>query len=148
VVVNQALCNLTLGEAQLLAGRLEDAHTVAKGALTLARAHQERGNEAYILHLLGEIAMRRDPPDVALAAAYYQQALVLAEALGMGPLQAHCHLSLGTMYAKAGQWEQAHAALSTAIEMYRSMEMTFWLPQAEAALAQRGGAEKPERGVH
>jgi hypothetical protein len=26
--------------------------------------------------------------------------------------------------------------LSTAIEMYRAMDMTFWLPQAEAALAQ------------
>jgi tetratricopeptide (TPR) repeat protein len=86
VIVNQALCNLTLGEAQLLAGRLEDAHALAKGALSLARTHQERGNEAYILHLLGEIARRRDLPDVALAAAYYQQALVLAEALGMRPL--------------------------------------------------------------
>jgi hypothetical protein len=52
------------------------------------------------------------------------------------------------MYAKAGQWEQAHAALSTATQMYRTMEMTFWLPQAEATLAQRGGAEKPEGGVH
>ena len=30
----------------------------------------------------------------------------------------------------------ARAALSTAIEMYRAMDMTFWLPQAEAALAQ------------
>jgi hypothetical protein len=26
--------------------------------------------------------------------------------------------------------------LSTAIEMYQAMEMTFWLPQTEAALAQ------------
>jgi hypothetical protein len=26
------------------------------------------------------------------------------------------------------------AELSTAIEMYQTMEMTFWLPQAEAAL--------------
>ena len=34
-----------------------------------------------------------------------------------------------------GQWEQARAALTTAIELYRAMEMTFWLPQAEAALA-------------
>ena len=32
--------------------------------------------------------------------------------------------------------EQAHAALLTAIAMYRTMEMTFWLPQAEAALVQ------------
>ena len=28
---------------------------------------------------------------------------------------------------------------STAIAMYRAMEMTFWLPQTEAALAQMEG---------
>ncbi len=54
----------------------------------------------------------------------------------MRPLQAHCHRGLGTLYAKIGQREQARAALSTAIELYRAMEMTFWLPEAEAALAQ------------
>ena len=50
--------------------------------------------------------------------------------------QAHCHLGLGTLYTKMGRREQARAELSTAIELYRAMEMTFWLPQAEAALAQ------------
>ena len=40
------------------------------------------------------------------------------------------------LYATTGQREQAHAALTTAIELYRAMDMTFWLPQAEAALAQ------------
>jgi hypothetical protein len=35
-----------------------------------------------------------------------------------------------------GQREQARTALTTAVEMYRAMDMTFWLPQAEAALAQ------------
>ena len=55
----------------------------------------------------------------------------------MCPLQAHCHHGLGTLYARIGQQEQAHAALSTAIAMYRTMEMTFWLPQAEATLAQK-----------
>jgi hypothetical protein len=54
----------------------------------------------------------------------------------MRPLQAHCYHGLGTLYAKLGQREQACAALSTAIELYRAMEMTFWLPEAEAALAQ------------
>jgi hypothetical protein len=29
--------------------------------------------------------------------------------------------------------------LSTAITLYRDMEMTFWLPQAEAVLAEVGG---------
>ena len=54
----------------------------------------------------------------------------------MRPLQAHCHRGLGTLYLKTGQQEQAHAELSTAIALYRAMDMTFWLPQAEVALAQ------------
>jgi hypothetical protein len=54
----------------------------------------------------------------------------------MRPLQAHCFRGLSTLYAATGQREQARAALSTAIEMYRSMAMTFGLPQAEATLAQ------------
>lgn len=64
---------------------------------------------------------------------------MMAEELGMRPLVARCHLGLGTLYAKTGQWQQARAELSTAIEMYRAMAMTFWLPQAEAALAQVEG---------
>ena len=40
------------------------------------------------------------------------------------------------LYATVDQRAQAHAALTTAIELYRAMHMTFWLPQAGAALAQ------------
>ena len=54
----------------------------------------------------------------------------------MRPLQAHCHRGLGMLYARTGQREQARTELTTAIALYRAMEMTFWLPQAEAALAQ------------
>jgi Flp pilus assembly protein TadD len=54
----------------------------------------------------------------------------------MRPLVAHCHLGLGTLYARTGQRQQARTALATAIDLYRAMDMTLWLPQAEAALAQ------------
>ena len=57
----------------------------------------------------------------------------------MRPLQAHCHHGLGTLYATTGQREQARAELSIAIELYQAMDMTFWLPQAEATLAQVEG---------
>jgi hypothetical protein len=57
----------------------------------------------------------------------------------MRPLQAHGHRGLGTLYAKLGQQEPARRELSTAIEMYRTMDMTFWLPEAEAALVQVEG---------
>ena len=129
-----ACCSLSLGEAQMLAGRLEEAYTLAEHTLTHAREHKERGNEAYAWLLLGDIAARRDPPQRELAAAHYRQALVLAEELGMRPLQAHCHRGLGTLYAKTGQPEQARTELATAIDLYRAMDMTFWLPQTEAAL--------------
>jgi hypothetical protein len=33
----------------------------------------------------------------------------------------------------------ARAALAAAIDLYRPMDMTFWLPQAEAALEQAEG---------
>src|SRR5262249_4772927 len=93
----QMLLRLPLGEAQLLAGRLEEAHALAEDALAHARAHQERGHQAYALRLLGDIAMHRNPAESALAEAHYRQALTLAEELGMRPLQAHCHRGLGTL---------------------------------------------------
>ena len=136
LVYIQALCGFSLGEAQMLASRLEEACALAEQALAHARAHQERGHQAYALHLLGEIAAHRNLLDVDEAASHYRQALTLAEELGMLPLQAHCHRNLGTLYAKTRQQEQARAELSTAIEMYRAMDMTFWLPQAQAVLAQ------------
>jgi tetratricopeptide (TPR) repeat protein len=146
-VAFQALCRLPLSEAQLLADRLEEAQALAEQALMLARAHQERGHQAYALRLLGDIAARRELPQGEPAVAHYCQALTLAEDLGMRPLQAHCHLGLGTLYATTGQRQQARAALSAAIALYRAMDMTFWLPQAEAALAQVGGAEPSAGGV-
>ena len=132
----QAPWGVWLGEAQLLAGCLEEVQQLAQRALTLSQLHQERGNQAYALRLLGESAARRDPPDVESAASHYRQALAFAAEMGMRPLQAHCHHGLGRLYGQTGRRELACAALSTAIEMYRTMEMTFWLPQVEAALAQ------------
>jgi tetratricopeptide (TPR) repeat protein len=134
-----SLVSRHLGAAHLLSGHLEEAHVLAAQALTLARAYHQRGQQAYALCLLGDIAAHRDPPKVEEAEDSYRQALVLAEELRMRPLQAHCHRGLGTLYAATGQREQARAELSTAIEMYHDMEMTFWLPETEAALVQVEG---------
>jgi predicted ATPase/class 3 adenylate cyclase len=125
-----------LSEACRLAGRSEEAWQHACQALDLARQLKARGQEAYALHQLGVVHAHADPPDAAQAEAHYQQALALAEELGMRPLQAHCHRGLGTLYAKIGRVEQARTELSDAIALCRAMEMTFWLPQAEAVLAQ------------
>jgi tetratricopeptide (TPR) repeat protein len=132
----QAFCTLSLGEAQVLTGRLQEAQSLAERALAIACAHQERGHQAYALRLLGDIAAWPEPLHVEEADAHYREALTLAEELGMRPLQAHCHYGLGTLYAKTVMREQAQAELTAAIDLYRAMDTTFWLPQAEAALVQ------------
>src|SRR5215471_8716012 len=58
------------GVHPLLAGRLEEAQALGERALALAREHQERGNQAYALRLLGDIAARRDPPEGAPAVTH------------------------------------------------------------------------------
>jgi tetratricopeptide (TPR) repeat protein len=139
-----ALSNLAdrvawLSEVWRLAGHWDEAWQHAHQALDLARHQKARGGEARALHQLGVVQAHATPPNVAQAEAHYRQALALANELGMRPLVAHCHRGLGTLYVTTGQWEQARTALSTAIALYRDMEMTFWLPQAEAALAQVEG---------
>jgi tetratricopeptide (TPR) repeat protein len=125
-----------LSEVCRLAGHREEAWQHACQALDLARQQKARWDEAHALHQLGVVHAHAVSPDVAQAEAHYQQALAQADALGIRPLQAHCHRGLGLLYAVTGQQEQARAALSTAIDMYRAMEMIFWLPETEAALAQ------------
>jgi class 3 adenylate cyclase/tetratricopeptide (TPR) repeat protein len=132
MVRDQALSTLALGEAHMGAGLLEDALALADRALAFTRRYEERGHQAYALRLLGAIAARRADPDVRQAEAHYQHALALAEELGMRPLQAHCQHGLGTLYRQAGRAALARPAFSSAIALYRAMDMTFWLPAAAA----------------
>jgi tetratricopeptide (TPR) repeat protein len=118
-----------LSEVCRLAGCSDEAWQHARQALDLARQYKERANEALALHQLGVVHAHTDHPEAVQAEAYYQQALALAEELGMRPLQAHCHLGLDTLYAKIGRVEQARAELAAAMALYRAMEMTFWLPR-------------------
>jgi predicted ATPase/class 3 adenylate cyclase len=138
-VTFHALMLTELSEACILVGRMDEAQALAERLLELSRSHTGQGNQAHALRLLGDIAVYRDPPEFQQAATHYQQALTLANELGMRPLKAHCHRGLGTLYSQTGQIEQARAELSTAIEMYRDMAMNFWLPETEAALAAVGG---------
>ena len=52
----------------------------------------------------------------------------------MGPLQARCHLGLGSLLRSLGRHAEARTHLTTAVAMLREMGMTHWLPEAEAAL--------------
>ena len=126
-----SLSTAWLSEGYLLSGRLEEAGALGERALKIAKEHKERAHEGWALKLLGDIALNRNAEQ---AEAYYRQAFAVSHELGMQPLRAHCHVGLGRTYAAREAMEQARAELSAAVELYRSMEMTFWLSSAEAVL--------------
>ena len=94
---------------------------------------------------VGDVHARASPPDIQQAEARYREALTRAAVLGMRPLQAHCHHGLGKLYRKTGRLEEARAKLTVAVEMLRAMEMTFWLPEAEAELARATASPSAEQ---
>jgi hypothetical protein len=113
---------------------VSEATAAGQQAVTFARDHSERANEAWALHVLGAVAAHGAFPDADQAESQYRQALALADELGMRPVVAHCHFGLGTLHQKIARSDEAQVELTTAAEMYRVMEMPFWLARAEAEL--------------
>jgi len=96
-----------LSEGYLLAGRAADAVHAATRALELARSRKEKGNEAWALHMLGEVSSHPDLPDFRVAETHYRQ---------------------------TSKQEQAREYLTTAKTTYRELDMQSWLEKAESAL--------------
>jgi len=83
-----ALVLAQLGVALLVAGDPDRAQEVGPRAVDAARNWGERGNEAWARCMLGDAAAaRRDLPE---AETRYQEALAIAEQLGMAPVRARC----------------------------------------------------------
>jgi len=83
---NHALRLVWQGQAHAVAGNADVSRRLGLRALDMARRRGERGNEAYALRLLGEVASSAATPDAERASDYYRAALTLAETLGMRPL--------------------------------------------------------------
>ena len=118
-----------VGRACLQLGRLDQARQLAERAV--GTSQHQTGFAAHSLHLLGDLAFQPDRFDPENSAAHYREALALAQKHGMRPLIAHCHLGLGKAYNRMGRPE-ARKNFATATTMYREMDMTYWLKQAEA----------------
>jgi hypothetical protein len=89
---------------------------------------------------LSRLLLLRQSNNVGLAEAHFRQAFALAQELGMRPLMAYRHRGPSILYLNLGRGAQAHSEMSTAIALYRTMEMTFWLPPDGGGAGADGGA--------
>jgi tetratricopeptide (TPR) repeat protein len=77
--------------AYAAAGRLAEARAIVDAALAVARELGERGHEAMLLRILGDVLAVDSP---AAAAECYRHGLALAEELGLRPVAEQCRLTL------------------------------------------------------
>jgi hypothetical protein len=120
----------------------EEVPEAMRGALA---RHDELVEAAVVEHGGTNVKPRGEGDSRFAVFAGAADAVPAALAVQRGPLQAYCHLGLGKLYRQIGRHEAAQVELSTTIEMFRDMEMTFWLPGAEVELEQatasRSGAQ-------
>ena len=138
-IVPSAYPLTALAEAYRLQGDTEKAIQNAEEALSIFRQNGERGFAAWALYYLAKVQFDGGPEQVQQSTQSYRQAKEQAEELGMKPLLAHCHMGLGEAYAKKGLGKEACSEIVAGIELYRSMDMAFWIPQAESVLGKITG---------
>lgn len=127
-----ANCLMNLADAYSLTGQDARARETIDRALNIVRDAGYRALEARALYFLGKILGHG--PESAAALQAYQAAIAIAPELGMRPLVAHCHLGMGQSHQAIRHLSEAKAMFLQATELYRQMDMQFYLQQAEEAL--------------
>jgi tetratricopeptide (TPR) repeat protein len=125
---NAALATMTahasevaiLAESQRAAGRLEEALGLARRALELAVVHQERGNQAQALCVLGDVLVQ-STRDLREAREAYSEAAMIGRELGMRPLLYRCHLALASLHRREGDDAQAAAEAAEAASLEQAL---------------------------
>ena len=133
-MAGQAMRIAWLSGAYMLADRMDEAEAFARRGLELADESKDKGTQAWLLGILGDLSTRHSPSGTKDAEAYYRQALALAREFSMRPLQAHCHLGLGNVHGKMKNSAKARSEFLLANELYRAMSMQFWVSKTESAL--------------
>jgi len=139
IVAHRSWAYHAVARACLLLGRLDDARRLGDRAIDSSQ--RQPGFAAHAQCLLGDIAAHPDRFAAETSAAHYRGALALAQLHGMRPLIAHCHLGLGRLYRRTLEPEQARENFTTAMTMYREMDMGYWLKQAEADMTNYGDVQ-------
>ncbi len=112
-----------LAEVYMMAGRIDASLRQATNTLEECRERGERGLEATMLRLLGRVHMKRTHNHFERAEQLLRDALAHAEALGMRPLAARCHLDLADILERQGGVDRASEQRLAAEMLFRMMGM-------------------------
>jgi class 3 adenylate cyclase/tetratricopeptide (TPR) repeat protein len=115
--------------AYLAAHQPDKARAAVAAGLAAVGARRANGHLPCTYRLEAETWAREDAH--AARVERVEEALRLATALGLRPEVAHCRLALARLHQRGARPHVAAESLAIAIQMYRDMNMRFWLEKAE-----------------
>jgi len=124
-----------LGMSMLEAGNMSGAREIGIYSLNLARKMGMRGMEADSLRVLGSTYGGSESVEIEKAREYLGSAIAMTDELRMPAERAHCQFDLARVQAQVGNLSEAYGNLEDSINLYRDLDMAFWLKRAEMTLA-------------
>lgn len=116
---------IMLADVYRAVGEASKAVETVEHALEISGNRGERGFEAWAMLVMAGIKNAARKPEEA--ENWYHRAMQQASDLSMRPLLAHCHLGLAGLHLQKGNEKQARLENESALEMYHSLGMTYWL---------------------
>jgi predicted ATPase len=135
VVMFDGLIKITLAEAEARAGDVDRALAILDEALATCERTGHRAFEAELHRARGEMLLRRDPANPALAAEALQAAISVAKRQGTRSFELRAALSLAKLYQSTGRPLEARAVLAPALEGFAPTPEMPEIAEARALLA-------------
>jgi class 3 adenylate cyclase/tetratricopeptide (TPR) repeat protein len=115
-------------------GNLNEARVHAEQALNLAQTSHQKYWEGISWLQLGRILGKMEGSQLHKAKEHILQGMKILDELGTKPAYARGYLSLGELYANAGQKDKSLGNLKKAEAMYQGMGMDYWLTRTKKLL--------------
>ena len=123
-----------LAEHGLRAHEVDGALSRIDGALALVRRGEGRADLPFAHLLRGEILVKRDPANPALAEEAFQTAIAIATEQGARSWGLRATLALAGLYQTSGRASEAHAVLAPALEGFSPTPELPEIAEAQALL--------------
>jgi predicted ATPase len=143
ILMFDGIIKIALSEAEARAGDLERAIATLDEALATVERNGYRAFEAELRRARGEMLLRRDPSDFAVAEPALQAAVAVARRQGTRAFELRAAMSLARLYQSTGRLVEAHATLAPALEGFSATPEMPEIAEAQALLEHLAAISAP-----
>jgi len=126
-MVDAALLRYWQGQALMLADDIPAALKAIDRGVALSITYKERGNQAALLRLLGDIHLHLETDELSKAFNIYGEACEIADQLNMRPVLSRCHLGLARLHEKKKETELATSHRNQAASLCEEIGVDYWM---------------------